>query len=332
MCAVVLAPSLVAIIALGVAAMSGGRNTNWMKYQQMEPPYTFESGYDGYMVYNQFGLTDSAKLRRIWMPLWILGIVSVGLLGLSVLLAVLLFLVTMSGFASHWLTILTIPMGLTQLAATIGYVVVAIWQIRNYTAQTVNQGFYTPVPDWGWVCAFIVGVLWLWCTAWLGVMPRRKKHHDDDDYEPATFQGQPQQQPRSWFGGKAQAHAPASPEVKVQVPDEVQLVATEPKKKGLLGFGFGGKGKEPEVVQEEYRARPFTETPAVGTDGVSKQQDPRVMAAPEQVEGPTRLPDPPFQPSTGAWAPPSGQQPSWVGAPDPELKPKSRGLLGAFKK
>jgi hypothetical protein len=49
-------------------------------------------------------------------------------------------------------------------------------------------------------------------------MPRRKHHHDDDDYEPATFQGQLQQQPRSWFGGKAQAHAPASPEVPASLP------------------------------------------------------------------------------------------------------------------
>lgn len=67
------------------------------------------------MVYGQFGLTEAAKLRKIWLPLWILGIVSVGLLGLSVLLAVLLFLITMAGAASHWLTILTIPMGCDPL-------------------------------------------------------------------------------------------------------------------------------------------------------------------------------------------------------------------------
>lgn len=42
MCAIVLAPSLVGIIALAVASMSGGRNSNWMKYQQMEPPYTLQ--------------------------------------------------------------------------------------------------------------------------------------------------------------------------------------------------------------------------------------------------------------------------------------------------
>lgn len=58
---------------------------------------------------------------------------------------------------------------LAQLAAVVGYVVVAIFQIRNYTALTVGaEAFYTPVPDWGWVCAFVVAMLWLWCTAWLG--------------------------------------------------------------------------------------------------------------------------------------------------------------------
>lgn len=58
---------------------------------------------------------------------------------------------------------------LAQLAALVGYVVIAIFQIRNYTSLTVGaEAFYTPVPDWGWICAFIVAMLWLWCTAWLG--------------------------------------------------------------------------------------------------------------------------------------------------------------------
>ncbi len=69
------------------------------------------AGYDGFIVYNQFGVQTAEKLRTIWMPFWIFGIVSVGLLGLSVLLALALFLATMSGFAGKYMVCLAIPMG-----------------------------------------------------------------------------------------------------------------------------------------------------------------------------------------------------------------------------
>lgn len=59
----------------------------------------------------------------------------------------------------------------------------------------------------------------------------------------------------------------------------------------------------------------------------------RPLKEPHPAEAiPTPLADPQYETSAGAWAAPSAQQPSWVGAPEPDLKPRSRGLLGAFKK
>jgi hypothetical protein len=58
-------------------------------------------------------------------------------------------------------------------------------------------------------------------------------------------------------------------QVKVASPMGPPSPVAEPKKKGLLGFGFGGK-KEPEPVHEEYRARPFTETPTETGDPLTR--------------------------------------------------------------
>jgi hypothetical protein len=57
--------------------------------------------------------------------------------------------------------------------AVLGYLVVGIIRIRSYTQTTAGTSFaYTPVPDWGWICAFCVGMLWLWCAAWAGGVNR----------------------------------------------------------------------------------------------------------------------------------------------------------------